>query len=148
MSAAPASPAPAPRPQPLRRRAQFEAVLATPPMVQTAHFALHGVPWPYAGGQPMLPAAPGPWLGLVVPRRWARRAVTRNLIKRQARAVAAMLPPPPGAWVLRLKRGWPTTEFPSAASAPLRRAVRAELMQLLGARLRQRLAAGYAGARP
>ena len=109
-------------------------------MVQTGHFALHGLLWPWPPSQQALFGAPGPWLGLVVPRRWARRAVTRNLIKRQARAVAALHPPPPGAWVLRLKRGWPTSDFPSAASAPLRRAVRAELLQLLRERLPQRLA--------
>lgn len=114
-------------------------------MVQSAHFALHGLRWPASGVAPAPFEGPGPWLGLVVPRRWARRAVTRNLIKRQARAVAARHPPPPGAWVLRLKRGWPTSEFPSAASAALRRAVRAELLQLLRERLPQRLhAMGHA----
>ncbi|MDW8336012.1 MAG: ribonuclease P protein component [Tepidimonas sp.] len=128
--------------QPLRRKAQFEAVLATPPMVQSGHFAVHGLLGSVGQAPSALFGSPGPWLGLVVPRRWARRAVTRNLIKRQARAVAAELGLPPGAWVLRLKRGWPTSEFPSAASAALRRAVRAELLQLLGQRLPQRLATG------
>lgn len=130
------------RVQPLRRRAQFEAVLASPPMVQTAHFALHGRLWSAddAAWRATF-GAPGPWLGVVVPRRWARRAVTRNAIKRQVRAVAALHPPPAGAWVVRLKRAWPTSEFPSATSAPLRRAVRAELLQLLAQRLPQRLTA-------
>ena len=53
----------------------------------------------------------GWWLGLVVPKRHARRAATRNLIKRQMRAqlaqAAASAAPqaqlPPGLWVLRLK---------------------------------------------
>ncbi|TSE20971.1 Ribonuclease P protein component [Tepidimonas alkaliphilus] len=114
--------------------------MAAAPLAQSEHFALHGIAWPWPPEAETLPRGPGPWLGLVVSRRGARRAVTRNLIKRQARAVAALHPPPPGAWVLRLKRGWPTSEFPSAASRALRRAVRAELMWLLRDRLPQRLA--------
>lgn len=77
--------------------------------------------------EPAVP--PGQWLGLVVPKRHARRAVTRTLIKRQMRAVmaerAASLPA--GVWVLRLKAGFDLREFPSAASDALRRRARAEL---------------------
>lgn len=73
------------------------------------------------------------WLGTVVPKRHARRAVTRNLLKRQMRAVmvaqAAALPA--GLWVLRLKAGFDTRQFPSPASQPLRLCVRAELQALL-----------------
>lgn len=82
-------------------------------------------------------AAPAPlegrWLGTVVPKRHARRAVTRNLLKRQMRAVvqheAARLPP--GLWVLRLKAPFDKQQFPSAASAPLRASARGELAMLL-----------------
>ena len=80
----------------------------------------------------------GRWLGLVVPKRHARRAVTRTLLKRQMRAVmdtgAEQLPP--GLWVLRLKAGFDRQQFPSAASAVLRQQVRQEL-QLLLRRARQ-----------
>lgn len=75
----------------------------------------------------------GCWLGTVVPKRHARRAVTRNLLKRQMRAVmeaqAAELPP--GLWVLRLKSGFDRATFTSASSEPLRRAAREELTLLL-----------------
>jgi len=69
----------------------------------------------------------------MVPKRHARRAATRNLLKRQIREAfvrheAAM---PRGLWLVRLKRGFPTTEFPSAASRPLAEAVRRELEALL-----------------
>lgn len=75
----------------------------------------------------------GHWLGMVVPKRHARRAVTRNLIRRQMRALmqahAAELPP--GLWVLRLKAPFDPRQFPSACSQALRIAVRDELGVLL-----------------
>jgi ribonuclease P protein component len=42
-----------------------------------------------SGSQTNLVQPLGIWLGLVVPKRHARRAVTRNLIKRQIRTVVA-----------------------------------------------------------
>ena len=80
-------------------------------------------------------AAPlaGRWLGLVVPKRHAKRSVTRSLIKRQMRAVmrshAQALPP--GLWVLRLKSPFDRKQFASAASQPLRLAAHDELELLL-----------------
>lgn len=75
----------------------------------------------------------GQWLGLVVPKRHARRSVTRTLLKRQMRAAmaegAGALPP--GLWVLRLKSGFDARSFPSAASEALRRSARAELRLLI-----------------
>jgi ribonuclease P protein component len=74
----------------------------------------------------------GHWLGLVVPKRHAKRAVTRNLIKRQARAAlrlyAATLPP--GLWVVRLRQGFDRAAFTSPSSEPLQAAVRGEMVQL------------------
>lgn len=82
-------------------------------------------------------------LGLVLPKRMARRSVTRSLIKHQARELwrlhapallqAGWLTPaqPAGNWVLRLKAPWPKQEFPSAASEPLKLAVQAELQAML-----------------
>jgi ribonuclease P protein component len=93
-----------------------------------------------------LSLAPSPmvWrLGLVVPKRMARRSVTRSLIKHQARELWRLHAPalleagwispeqPVGNWVLRLKAPWPKTEFPSAASEPLKQLVRAELLAML-----------------
>jgi ribonuclease P protein component len=78
-------------------------------------------------------ALEGRWLGTVVPKRHAKRAVTRNLLKRQMRAVvqheADRLPP--GLWVLRLKAPFDKQQFPSAASPPLRVLARGELATLL-----------------
>ena len=71
-------------------------------------------------------------MGAIVPKRWARRAVTRNAIKRQIYTVSldfeAQLSV--AAHVVRLRAGFDNAMFPSATSAPLKRAVRAELQQL------------------
>jgi ribonuclease P protein component len=69
----------------------------------------------------------------VVPKRHARRAVTRNLIKRQIRASfcrhAATLPG--GLWLVRLRLGYSATDFRSARSTALADAARTELDGLL-----------------
>ena len=70
-----------------------------------------------------------PGLALVVPKRHAKRAVTRNLIKRQMRAQADLHHEhlPPGQWVLRLRAPFDPGRYPSAASMELQIAARAEL---------------------
>ena len=73
----------------------------------------------------------GCWLGLVVPKKHARRAVTRNLIKRQMRAVVAGTALPAGLWVLRLKAPFDRKLFTSPASAALQQVAHDELQQLL-----------------
>lgn len=82
--------------------------------------------------QPVDELPSGHWLGTVVPKRHARRSVTRSLIKRQIRAAmshhAGRLPA--GLWLVRLRAPFAVTQFPSAASPALRQAVRAELEQL------------------
>jgi ribonuclease P protein component len=78
-------------------------------------------------------AKPQRWLGLVVPKRHARRAVTRTLLKRQIRSALAegeaMLPV--GLWVVRLRAPFDRSVFPSAASQALRRVARQELAGLV-----------------
>jgi ribonuclease P protein component len=75
------------------------------------------------------------WLGAVVPKRHARRAVTRTLIKRQIYAAAerhrAELPS--GLWVVRLRAPIDRTLFPSAASTALKVGTRSELEALFTA---------------
>jgi ribonuclease P protein component len=146
----------------LQRPVDFERVLARPSRARSAHFALHHLssdPAPSAWvaaklrtaaaelstGQSQAahssvehtqPTPPGPprgcWLGLVVPKRHAKRSVTRQLLKRQIRAAFAERPGmPPGLWVVRLRAPFDRQNFPSAASDALRRAARAELAQLL-----------------
>lgn len=100
-----------------------------------------------AGGPPAaLAAVDDWWLGMVVPKRHARRSVTRTLIKRQMReALRRATAAPglaPGLWVLRLKAPFDRASFPSAASAPLKKAARDELDLLLHRALREPPAGG------
>jgi ribonuclease P protein component len=73
------------------------------------------------------------WLGAVVPKRHARRSVTRTLLKRQIRTLvtghADALAR--GLWVIRLRAPFDRSVFPSAASDALKCAARDELEQLL-----------------
>lgn len=84
-----------------------------------------------------LPAATSPpsacWLGVVVPKRHARRSVTRSLLKREIRAAVARHAErlDAGLWLVRLRAPFDTQSYVSAASAALRRAVRDELDELL-----------------
>lgn len=78
----------------------------------------------------------GAWLGAVVPKRHARRAVTRNLLKRQIRRVVhaqAALESglPSGLWVIRLRSPFDRKLFPSAASDALRAAAGTELLAVM-----------------
>ncbi|HYE38609.1 MAG TPA: ribonuclease P protein component [Ramlibacter sp.] len=143
--------------QRLKTRAQFEAAMAGGTVSRTAHFVLHRAAFPAPSAPAVVPAQAGaqvspdaldsrlrgndkplfalqdqPWIGVVVPKRWAKRAVTRNGIKRQAynvsEAFAARLPA--AAHVVRLRSDFARAQFPSAWSEALAAAVRAELLQL------------------
>ncbi|MDM4768452.1 ribonuclease P protein component [Pelomonas sp. SE-A7] len=137
------------------RSADFERVLGTPSRARSSHFAVHHVVAEPSLPQRRLSTAPadlstgdapashklvedrpvqGRWLGTVVPKRLARRAVTRNLFKRQIRAVfeSGSDSLPPGLWVVRLRAPFDRKQFLSSASDVLRAAARAELMQLVG----------------
>jgi ribonuclease P protein component len=145
----------------LRQSSDFVRVLAQPAAVATRYFALHGLqlqPQTYVRADTVASnlstgnaqLSPGPvnkasivkaqavdgeqlWLGVIVPKRFARRAVTRTLVKRQIRygvgRYAHTLPP--GMWVVRLRAGFDQTSFASAASQVLRAAVRKQVDHLL-----------------
>ena len=132
--------------QRLKTRAQFQAALAGGTVARTPHFALHRLVLPVDTGVAAPSANLGPvgnaqalfpvaelWLGAMVPKRWARRAVTRNAIKRQIYTVAQTWQAdlPVAAYVLRLRATFDRKLFISAQSELLKQAVRAELQQLL-----------------
>ena len=138
----------------LVNKADFERLLAARLWARSAHFAVHHVP---ASPQPPvrpvkkqilaeLSTEPVPncsqpvddlpcqlWLGCVVPKRHAKRAVTRSLLKRQVRGAfqrhGNLLPR--GLWLVRLRQPFARGEFVSASSAALLRAARLELDTLL-----------------
>jgi ribonuclease P protein component len=130
----------------LKSRAQFQAVLAGAIVAKTLHFALHrnvlnAKPVPSQPGKPVDAHAPGlfpeqdMWIGAMVPKRWAKRAVTRNAIKRQIYTVSADFSPQfaQAAFVVRLRSSFSRTEFVSAVSDQLKQTVRAEVQALMHA---------------
>ena len=68
-----------------------------------------------------------------MPKRHARRAVTRSLLKRQIRAAFERHRQhlPPGLWLVRLRSAFAPERFVSARSAALALAARTELDALL-----------------
>lgn len=129
--------------QRLRTRPQFQVVLASKLGVRTPHFALHSCELALVHGASAAPVAGRPgdahWqaaqqsvLGAMVPKRWAKRAVTRNAIKRQIYALSDQFSDKlaPRAHVVRLRGAFDRQEFTSATSDALKAAVRAELMEL------------------
>jgi ribonuclease P protein component len=86
-----------------------------------------------------LPGATQVRLGLVVPKRHARRAVTRTLVKNQLRAglrhrLAELAP---GDWVLRLRAPIDRQRFPSARSEALAMLLHDEIERLLADAVRR-----------
>lgn len=73
------------------------------------------------------------WLGCVVPKRHARRAVTRSLLKRQVRGVFVKYAEglPAGLWLVRLRAPFDKAQFVSARSEALAQAAWRELDGLL-----------------
>lgn len=124
--------------QRLKTRNQFQAVLAGQTVARTAHFALHacglGAPAPITAvaAPPLLFSSVDVWIGAMVPKRWAKRAVTRNAIKRQIYGVSRDFESalPQAAHVVRLRAGFDRAQFLSASSDALKKAVRAEIEQL------------------
>lgn len=124
--------------QRLTTRAQFQAVMDGTTVARTAHFVLHRKALTpdmlaslFADSRPN-PAPSEPWLGAMLPKRWAKRAVTRNALRRQIYTVAAEAEPSFGdkAHVVRLRQAFNRADFPSASSDALKSAVRTELQQL------------------
>jgi ribonuclease P protein component len=82
-------------------------------------------------------------LGVMVPKRHAKRAVTRNLIKRLVHSVWRAQAQPQhgvaglrgphlqGTWLVRLRQPIHRNNFPSASSDALRNTLHAELLGLL-----------------
>jgi ribonuclease P protein component len=125
------------------RSVDFERVLGSPIRARSTHFAVH-----FLESRPSQPAKPRSqavstelstglapqegvavddsrpdacWLGAVVPKRHARRSVTRNLLKRQIRRTAGeQAGLTPGLWVVRLRSPFDRKTFSSASSDALR----------------------------
>jgi ribonuclease P protein component len=134
------------------KSADFAALMGAPIRAKTTHFVLHHlagdpVAGPGAGRRlaiEQISTADAPilnhsvdntdaiahwWLGIVVPKRHARRAVARSLLRRQMRVHAEKCRTrmPPGRWLIRLRAPFDARQYPSAASVQLRVAAQREL---------------------
>lgn len=136
------------KPAPVQRiktRPQFQAVMAGTIVARTAHFVLHraaldtALPVPpgatntdTAAAAPVLFPVQAVWFGAMVPKRWAKRAVTRNAIKRQIYNLSSAMQStfPAAAHVVRLRSTFDRQQYTSASSELLKAGVRAELQQL------------------
>lgn len=146
---------------PITRASDFSRVLKEPCRARSPHFAVHFLAQQPQSWQPrsvsveMGPesiaanelstmvehslstavdevAPQGRWLGLVVPKKHAKRSVTRSLLKRRIRvAVLQAEHLDAGMWVVRLRSPFPRTEFSSAASEQLGHVASAELAALM-----------------
>lgn len=124
------------------REVDFKRALGVRPCARSEHFALHHVvpgrmslPDDLSTGDDCMQSEAVDEtrrLGLIVPKRLARRAVTRNLVKRQGRAAFdhACERLACGDWLLRLRGGLDRTRFVSARSEGLQNVLRAELGSL------------------
>ena len=145
----------------ITRASDFSRVLKEPCRARSPHFAVHFLaqqpqPWQpktatgqnatagttvqelSTAGEDSLTVAvderpsQGRWLGLVVPKKHAKRSVTRSLLKRRIRvAVLHAEHLDAGMWVVRLRSPFPRTEFSSAASDQLGHVASVELAALM-----------------
>ena len=128
--------------QPLKRIkawAQFQQLMSIPPVARSKHFVVHRatslVEAPAEAVKPDVAQShvKGLCLAALLPKRWAKRAVTRNAIRRQIYAAFAQqqtqLAPVPH--LVRLRAAMDPAMFTSACSDPLKKAVRQEIDQLL-----------------
>jgi len=121
--------------QRLKSRPQFQEALAGSILARTSHFALHCVALrahQTHDDRQTLFDVDDVWLGAMVPKRWAKRAVTRNTIKRQVYTVSQEFESSlsQAAHVVRLRSSFDRQHFVSATSEALKAAVRLELQQL------------------
>ena len=132
-------PAPGPvAPRHLQNSPQFQAVMNAGVIATSPHFALHRlilngpndlfVPPGSTPGDGTAPA----WIGVLLPKRHAKKAVRRNLLRRQIYAVASDAPHrlAGAAHVVRLRKPFDSKGFISANSILLKQAVRLELQSL------------------
>lgn len=123
----------------LKQWSEFQAVMSAGAVARTPHFVLHQWQHPAkastGSGFEQTPAlfVDGVLLiGALTPKRWAKRAVTRNLIRRQIHAVSREFEKglKPTAYVIRLRAAFNPQKFVSASSQVLKNLVRQELEQL------------------
>nr|WP_187627479.1 ribonuclease P protein component [Paraburkholderia sp. UCT31] len=101
---------------------EFSSVFRLRPWRRTAHFVVYGRP---TGNEARL--------GLVIGKKYAPRAATRNLVRRIAREAFRLRRAEFGGWdvLLRLHTRFDKKALPSASSSPLKALCRSEIEALL-----------------
>lgn len=107
---------------------EYSSVFRLRPWARSAHFVLYGRPTGEAAR-----------LGLVIGKKYAPRAVTRNAVRRLAREAFRMRRPELAGWdiLVRLHLKFDRKALPSASSLALKQVCRAELDGLLADAARQ-----------
>jgi ribonuclease P protein component len=107
---------------------EFSSVFRLRPWRRSAHFVVYARPTGHEAR-----------LGLVIGKKFAPRAATRNLVRRIAREAFRLRRAEFGGWdiLLRLHARFDKKAFPSAASPPLKALCRAEIEELLGKTARE-----------
>ena len=132
--------APQPDPVPLRAQAafpkaarllktdEFSSVFRLRPWRRSAHFVVYARP---TGNDARL--------GLVIGKKYAPRAVTRNLVRRLAREAFRLRRAEFGGWdvLLRLHTRFDRKAMPGASSPPLKALCRSEIEELLNKAARE-----------
>lgn len=116
------APAAFPKAARLLKTDEFSSVFRLRPWRRSAHFVIYGKP---TGSDARL--------GLVIGKKYAPRAVTRNLVKRLARDAFRTRRAEFAGWdlLLRLHTRFDAKAMPSAASAPLAALCAGEIRELL-----------------
>ncbi|MEX3606010.1 MAG: ribonuclease P protein component [Burkholderia sp.] len=114
---------------------EFSSVFHLRPWRRSAHFVIYGKPTGAAAR-----------LGLVIGKKFAPRAVTRNLVKRLARDAFRRRRTEFAGWdlLLRLYTRFDANAMPSAASAPLAALCEGEIRELLDKAVRDVVRRGTA----
>jgi ribonuclease P protein component len=101
---------------------EFSSVFRLRPWRRTVHFVVYGRP---TGNEARL--------GLVIGKKYAPRAATRNLVRRIAREAFRLRRADFGGWdvLLRLHTRFDKKALPSASSSPLKALCRSEIEALL-----------------
>ncbi|TKC83489.1 ribonuclease P protein component [Trinickia terrae] len=107
---------------------EFSSVFRLRPWRRSAHFVVYARP---TGNDARL--------GLVIGKKFAPRAATRNLVRRIAREAFRVRRADFGGWdiLLRLHTRFDKKALPSAASAPLKMLCRSEIDELLSKAARE-----------
>ena len=115
---------------------EFQAVMRQGLRYSSAHFMLHCAPRTL-GSAGASAGSKDSRIGALLPKRWAKKAVRRNALRRKIYALARLQLPlltasagQPVDCVVRLRAAWLAADFPSARSPALQRELDSELHAL------------------